>query len=112
MSIRLSCPSCNTSFTLPGLPGNNKALCPRCGDLFPIHSYTTEADGQSQDGESAPSSRTQGEGRKMLAVFAVALVGILLAGLPPFLVYWFGTKKPKQPTAQTTAPVSTSATEL
>ncbi|AWM40763.1 hypothetical protein GobsT_06920 [Gemmata obscuriglobus] len=44
MSIRLSCPSCNHGFALPVLPGHRRATCPRCGDVFPIRTYTEEGD--------------------------------------------------------------------
>lgn len=45
MPIRLSCPSCNTSFTLPDVPADRRALCPRCGDMFPIYSFEEVAGG-------------------------------------------------------------------
>src|SRR5436305_1220421 len=36
MSVRLSCPSCNTAFALPAVPADRRATCPRCGDAFPV----------------------------------------------------------------------------
>lgn len=40
MPIRLSCPSCNTAFSLPELPADRRANCPRCGDQFPVRTFT------------------------------------------------------------------------
>jgi hypothetical protein len=37
--VRLSCPSCNTSFNVPEVPIERRAPCPRCGDVFPIRSW-------------------------------------------------------------------------
>jgi hypothetical protein len=98
MSVQLSCPSCNTSFALPALPDGRRAECPRCAEAFPIRTFTEGGDGcpAAAGGASPRVSRTKGEGRKMLGVFAAALVGVLLAGLPPFVVYW-RTKGKAQP---------------
>lgn len=98
MSIRLSCPSCNTALALPALPENRRAACPRCGDVFPVHSYTEQPDGATPapttGGGPERVSRTAGEGRRMFGVFVAAVVGVLLAGLPPFVVYWRAKNKP------------------
>lgn len=105
MSIRLSCPSCNTEFVLSALPDSRRASCPRCGDVFPVRTYT-EVAGDAvppTHGEPEHASRTQGEGRRMVGVFAAALVLIALAGLPPFIVYYTRTKaKPHEPAATPT----------
>ncbi len=42
MSIRLSCPSCNTAFGLSAVPTDRRAACPRCGDVFPVRGDVTE----------------------------------------------------------------------
>lgn len=44
MAVRLSCPSCNTEFTLGELPANRRAACPRCGDEFPVRAWQDVAD--------------------------------------------------------------------
>src|SRR5256885_1218881 len=36
MSLRVSCPYCNTSFALPGVPQTGRAACPRCADTFAV----------------------------------------------------------------------------
>jgi len=38
MPVRLSCPTCNSSFVLGELP-DRRAACPRCGDVFSIRSW-------------------------------------------------------------------------
>ena len=101
MSVRLSCPSCNTAFVLPAAP--DRATCPRCGDVFPVRSYTEvagEGEGEPTGGSEPRPSRTRGEGRRMLGVLAAAAVLILLTALPPFLVYYKRLKhKPPEPAA-------------
>lgn len=37
MSVRVSCPYCNTGFELSGVPAGGRAVCPRCGDAFKVH---------------------------------------------------------------------------
>ncbi len=109
MSVRLSCPSCNTAFVLDALPDNRRATCPRCGDTFPIRTYTEEADGQRAPtpgaGGTERASRTRGEGRRMVGVLIGALVLILLAGLPPFLVHFARKIKSPEPAV---APATTA----
>ncbi|MBA4190249.1 MAG: hypothetical protein C0467_19865 [Planctomycetaceae bacterium] len=39
MSIRVSCSTCNTEFTLPEVPTNRRGLCPRCHDEFPVRAW-------------------------------------------------------------------------
>ncbi len=107
MSVRLSCPSCNSAFALPALPEHRRATCPRCGDVFLVRTFTEEADdGQpapATDTREASATRTQGEGRRMVGVVLVALMGILLAGLPPFIVHWRGKKPKPAPVTPVTA---------
>ncbi|MDY3552247.1 zinc-ribbon domain-containing protein [Gemmata sp. JC717] len=55
MSIRLSCPSCNHGFVLPALPEHRRATCPRCGDVFPIRTYTEVPDEAAPADTSAPA---------------------------------------------------------
>src|SRR5262245_46636546 len=42
MSVRLSCPSCNTAFDLDTIPADRRAACPRCADVFPIRGELAE----------------------------------------------------------------------
>src|SRR5207248_300031 len=50
--LRVSCPYCNTSFALPGVPPAGRAACPRCGDTFAVK--------PPEEGE--PGSADQGTG--------------------------------------------------
>lgn len=36
MTVRVSCPFCNTGLTLPGAPPTGRVQCPRCGESFPV----------------------------------------------------------------------------
>ena len=94
--VRLSCPSCNTSFALAELPADRRASCPRCGDIFPIRSWEESGDRRQETGEktqlglpstqySALSSSRRARGlwsvqRTVAVALAMGLVG-LLAGL-------------------------------
>ena len=41
MSVRVSCPFCNTAFDLPTVPPSRRTPCPRCGESVPIKQPTT-----------------------------------------------------------------------
>ena len=58
MPVRLSCPSCNTAFTLPDLPADRRANCPRCGDLFPVRTFEHVAESEPPASAIAPTSAT------------------------------------------------------
>lgn len=42
MPVPISCPYCNTGFTLAEVPPARRATCPRCGEAFPIHEDAEE----------------------------------------------------------------------
>jgi hypothetical protein len=67
MSIRLSCPSCNTSFALEALPPTHRATCPRCGDLFPVRDPTAE-ETEDRNQESGVRSQETEQGKERVAV--------------------------------------------
>lgn len=48
MSVRLSCPSCNTAFALDAVPADRRAVCPRCGDVFPVRGEVAESEDRGQ----------------------------------------------------------------
>jgi hypothetical protein len=59
MSVRLSCPSCNTHFSLDAVPADRRAACPRCGDAFPVRAGASEESedrGQTSEASEAPAS--------------------------------------------------------
>ncbi len=55
MPLPLSCPSCNTPFSLPQLPADRRATCPRCGDTFPIRGQAAEAPNSDSPAAHDPS---------------------------------------------------------
>src|SRR4051794_4225135 len=89
MSVRLSCPSCNTAFTLPQLPGDRRAACPRCGDVFPVRSFTEEKTGDNAavDAPASPSP-TSGTSRRAQARWSLqrSVAIVLVMGLAGLLV--------------------------
>src|SRR6476469_5067042 len=96
MAIRLSCQSCNSSFALPELPADRRAACPRCGDIFPIRSFTQEAGGPASWGPSSRAERmATGRWSVQRAVVVSLLMGLvgLLAGLGVY--YLRGERRPR-----------------
>lgn len=105
MSIRLSCPSCNHMFALPALPEHRRATCPRCGDVFPIRTYTEEADDNNQrtKGEPETSRETASTSRSWLGLsFAFGPPLLLVFGLVLVvcLIVAFKLSVPKVPVPQ------------
>ena len=85
MSVRLSCPSCNTGFALDALPADRRATCPRCGDVFPVRGEVAEqanregAGGPATQPTATPPAPARGglsPGRAALFAVALGLVGL------------------------------------
>jgi hypothetical protein len=89
--VRLSCPSCNSSFALAELPAERRASCPRCGDVFPIRSWEEVVGSETTTRLSAVSSTARRDRarwsvqRTVAVALAMGLVG-LLAGLGMYFV--------------------------
>lgn len=81
MSFRLSCPSCNHTFALPALPDHRRATCPRCGDVFPIRTYTEEADGTAPEPAPAKLVDVRPGRPPALLIGVCAAMLLALAGL-------------------------------
>jgi hypothetical protein len=99
MALRLSCPSCNTSFTLPELPPDRRAACPRCGDLFPVRTFTEVADAGVTPNNSPEPARVKSDQRvraKRSIVRAIAVVlGMGVLGLVAGFVVYYLKSEPK-----------------
>jgi hypothetical protein len=100
MPIRLSCPSCNTGFSLPELPADRRTACPRCGDVFPIRTFNeiVESEGNSRGTALVPG--TAKSPRKALArlslMRATAItLGMGLLGLIAGVAIYYIQLKPK-----------------
>lgn len=107
MSIRLSCPSCNTSFTLPDLPADGRALCPRCGDRFPIHSYE-EAAGAAATPVPPPSIARRNQARRSLMRGVIVLVGLGVLGLAAGLIAYNLRERDGVPSTEPASPPTAS----
>ncbi|QJW96047.1 zinc ribbon domain-containing protein [Frigoriglobus tundricola] len=88
MSIRLSCPSCNTAFALDAVPAGRRATCPRCGDAFPVRGEMAEPATAADAGPPAapvpsPASETRSPRRRvgMWSIRRTALVALALGGI-------------------------------
>jgi hypothetical protein len=101
MSVRLSCPSCNTNFTLDAVPGDRRATCPRCGDPFPVRGEVSQ---EPEDREQRTEDRKQAvattpatkRGRPVSRAASVALTLGLIALAVGLVVYY--TRGKPQPT--------------
>src|SRR5688572_11783292 len=99
MPVTLSCPSCNTAFTLPATPPDRRAECPRCHDVFPIRGQESGDGGQETGSPSAaspapfqaPTSHTRPPGRRRLAAVAGVVAVVAVAAV----VLTRGGKEPK-----------------
>src|SRR5438045_3112176 len=102
MAFRLSCPSCNTSFTLSELPADGRAACPRCRDVFPVRSWEETADDNSAN--PAPGTRQYEVGTNRSAILlALGLaLTVLVAGL---VVYYNRHRQKPQPEPEPMAAV-------
>jgi hypothetical protein len=80
MPVRLSCPSCNTAFTLPAAPAGGRAACPRCGDVFPVRTATEVADAAPLPAAPPPAIPTRlprwSVGRTAAVALALGLLGL------------------------------------
>lgn len=85
MSIRLSCPSCNHTFALPALPEHRRATCPRCGDVFPIRTYTEEA--APAEPEPMPAGATARQPRSYLPSVTTGIALLLIFAAFGWLAY-------------------------
>jgi hypothetical protein len=102
MSVRLSCPSCNSGFVLPAIPAGGRATCPRCGDVFPVRTaeedrgQTTEDRRQPDAPFAQPKHQTpntkHSSGRTTRIIVVLLLVGVAVG-----LVVYYTRVKPKTP---------------
>lgn len=81
MPIRLSCPSCNTTFTLPQLPADRRTTCRRCGDVFPIRTFTEVAESPENSAVKASPTATAQLSRKTIAQRSVMRTVAIALGL-------------------------------
>lgn len=82
MSVRLSCPSCNTAFALPALPDDRRATCPRCGDAFPVRTFTEVAEPEAASPADAPHTPPRSRGLSAgWALVVVLLMGVVGLGV-------------------------------
>ncbi len=101
MSVRLSCPSCNTAFALDAVPADRRATCPRCGDVFPVRGFVEETEDRGQRTEPQPNTKhqtpnTKHRARAALVALALGLLGFAI-GLAVYLTRETKTKAEAQP---------------
>lgn len=92
MVVRLSCPSCNTEFTLPTLPENRRALCPRCGDTFIMRGWSWGA--ESEPDAPVANAPARPAARRMPTGLRVHLIALLATGLGAGVALWVAHNHP------------------
>jgi hypothetical protein len=90
MSVRLSCPSCNTGFLLGTLPPDRRAACPRCGDVFPVRGEAAAPEAEEQQTDATAEAKPvtpapPGRTLPRLVLLAGVLVIACAAGLAAYL---------------------------
>lgn len=78
MSVRVSCPYCNTSFALPAVPPSGRTPCARCGDVFPIRDFA-EVENDAPPPPPTPTRRARAKWsvqRSVIVALAMGLVGV------------------------------------
>ena len=113
MSVRVSCPFCNATFTPPA----GRAICPRCGELVPVTVHG-EDDGEPGDVSppevSVPSSgglTSPGSPRRRIILVAVAL-GLVALGIGVGVLYSRGHKPRPNPESDAITDAVTAPAEL
>ncbi len=111
MSIRLSCPSCNTSFTLPDLPADRRANCPRCRDQFPIRTFeeVNESEATSTQGTSSVTTSSKAGSESSVKAGLFAALGLVLLAVIGLVGYYFRSgvqprPQPEQPRPDSAIP--------
>lgn len=114
MSVRLSCPSCNTAFDLAAVPADRRATCPRCGDVFPIRGESAEhATGAPPAQPSPPPEPPRNRGWSIWRVAAVALaLGALGFAVGLAVYYNRGTKPTNGPQPEPATVTATPPAQL
>src|SRR5687767_1884281 len=80
MSVRVSCPYCNTAFTLPEVPASGRTACARCGDVFPIHTFT-EVEGEIAAPAPTPARRARAKWSVQRSVVVAMVMGLVGVGV-------------------------------
>jgi len=87
MTVRVSCPFCNTTFDLGSLGSSGRVNCPRCGEAFPVKGDAGLAVPQfSENGTSQPTLENQPPStvksfRSLALLGGISAVVIISAGL-------------------------------
>jgi hypothetical protein len=120
MSRRVSCPYCNTSFDLSGVPPTGRAVCPRCGDTFAVKAPNEETGEPGDAGQETADTRQQTASpvaaspaprRPRLGRLLVVAVGLALLGFGIGLgVTYFRGGFRSRPNPEPDSPPSAAAT--
>ncbi|HET6573914.1 MAG TPA: hypothetical protein VFG68_09960 [Fimbriiglobus sp.] len=112
--MQLSCPYCNAGVSLAEAPPTGRAVCPRCGEAFPVR--TPVGDDEPRP-PVAPQWSVSGEGPPGRSLRSPALLGaalgLIILGVGLYAVYRRPGGRPTDPTgpgaAKSTATVPPAA---
>ena len=109
MTVRVSCPYCNTAFTLPEVPASGRTPCARCGDVFPIRTFT-EVEAEIAPPTPTPVRRARAKWSVARAVVVAMAMGFVGVGVG-LLIYYRGggfqardVPEPEPPSVAAVAP--------
>ncbi|HVK08850.1 MAG TPA: hypothetical protein VM597_08755, partial [Gemmataceae bacterium] len=120
--MQVSCPYCNAGVSLAAVPPTGRAVCPRCGEAFPIRQSDTDGaprlPAASHNGEPVvPPQSVLGEGPPGRSLRSPALLGVALGlvvlGVGLYAVYRYPGGRVTDPTgpdpAKSTATIPPAA---
>ncbi len=123
MTVRVSCPYCNTGFTLPEVLPMGRATCPRCGEAFSVRAVDPDAADQpippvppSAQAHGPPSVNTHSIPRptpptKLSLTRLVALL-LLVVAVGSIVVYFTAGVRRRSPEPAGSPATATSPLEF
>ena len=113
MTVRLSCPYCETAVNLIDLPATHRVVCPRCGETFAAHATEMQESGPhipvaSRNGAHPPDEPPEADEPSLpprsligLLLFGFAL-GAIIVGLGMYAIFRGDVNRGEQDTSELT----------
>ncbi len=113
MALRVSCPYCNTGFSVPAAPLSGRVACPRCGDAFPVHPAEEDEPSEGVAAHTEVTVPTQAVPRKSSFRIAVpaAIVALLAIAIGAGW-YYFRDRPPSGSPTSDPSTVAVAPTSL
>ena len=113
MTVRLSCPYCETAVSLVDLPATHRVVCPRCGETFAAHATEMQESGPhipvaSRNGSHPPDEPTDSDEpaapeRSLIGLLLFGFVlGAFVVGLGMYAIFRGDANRGEQDTSELT----------